>query len=215
MRLMWAVAVAPAEVLARAPAGTPGSPEKQIPISSANSYQLSYQQHMAAIRFCRLVVPQMKRRGGGRIINITTIGGGTGTFNVLSGTGCLLLATLFFGQFLAPVVSQRYPDAIPLHLQGEQVHVLFALLYAVAAVAMWLNRPKAISSLRMGFLVAPPPLSVKSLGSERRCATGDLCPSGLCPNARCVYADECGVAPLGGLPASEPRDPSAAPAVEG
>jgi 3-oxoacyl-[acyl-carrier protein] reductase len=30
---------------------------------------------MAAIRFCRLVVPHMKRRGGGRIINITTIGG--------------------------------------------------------------------------------------------------------------------------------------------
>ena len=37
MRLMWAVAVAPAEVLARAPAGTPRSPEKQIPIR--NSYQ--------------------------------------------------------------------------------------------------------------------------------------------------------------------------------
>jgi 3-oxoacyl-[acyl-carrier protein] reductase len=30
---------------------------------------------MAAIRLCRLVVPQMKARGGGRIVNITTIGG--------------------------------------------------------------------------------------------------------------------------------------------
>ncbi len=30
---------------------------------------------MAAVRFCRLVVPHMKRRGGGRIINITTVGG--------------------------------------------------------------------------------------------------------------------------------------------
>jgi NAD(P)-dependent dehydrogenase (short-subunit alcohol dehydrogenase family) len=30
---------------------------------------------MAAIRFCRLVIPLMKARGGGRIINITTVGG--------------------------------------------------------------------------------------------------------------------------------------------
>jgi 3-oxoacyl-[acyl-carrier protein] reductase len=30
---------------------------------------------MAAVRFCRLVVPHMKRRGGGRIINVTTVGG--------------------------------------------------------------------------------------------------------------------------------------------
>lgn len=30
---------------------------------------------MAAIRFCRLVIPHMKRRGGGRIINVTTVGG--------------------------------------------------------------------------------------------------------------------------------------------
>ena len=30
---------------------------------------------MAAIRFCRLVIPQMKTRGGGRIINVTTVGG--------------------------------------------------------------------------------------------------------------------------------------------
>ncbi|MBI4590082.1 MAG: SDR family oxidoreductase [Candidatus Rokubacteria bacterium] len=30
---------------------------------------------MAAVRFCRLVIPHMKRRGGGRIINVTTIGG--------------------------------------------------------------------------------------------------------------------------------------------
>jgi 3-oxoacyl-[acyl-carrier protein] reductase len=30
---------------------------------------------MAAIRLCRLVIPHMKRRGGGRIINVTTIGG--------------------------------------------------------------------------------------------------------------------------------------------
>jgi NAD(P)-dependent dehydrogenase (short-subunit alcohol dehydrogenase family) len=30
---------------------------------------------MAAVRFCRLVVAHMKRRGGGRIINVTTVGG--------------------------------------------------------------------------------------------------------------------------------------------
>ena len=30
---------------------------------------------MAAIRFCRLVIPIMKRRGGGRIVNVTTVGG--------------------------------------------------------------------------------------------------------------------------------------------
>ena len=30
---------------------------------------------MAAIRFSRLVIPQMKKRGGGRIVNVTTVGG--------------------------------------------------------------------------------------------------------------------------------------------
>jgi 3-oxoacyl-[acyl-carrier protein] reductase len=30
---------------------------------------------MAAVRFCRLVIPEMKRRGGGRIVNVTTVGG--------------------------------------------------------------------------------------------------------------------------------------------
>src|SRR4030095_8982439 len=30
---------------------------------------------MGAIRFCRLVIPQMKKRGGGRIVNVTTVGG--------------------------------------------------------------------------------------------------------------------------------------------
>ncbi len=30
---------------------------------------------MAAIRFCRLVIPLMKQRGGGRIVNVTTVGG--------------------------------------------------------------------------------------------------------------------------------------------
>jgi len=30
---------------------------------------------IAAIRFCRLVIPHMQRRGGGRIINVTTVGG--------------------------------------------------------------------------------------------------------------------------------------------
>jgi 3-oxoacyl-[acyl-carrier protein] reductase len=30
---------------------------------------------MAAVRFCRLVIPHMKRRGGGRIVNVTTVGG--------------------------------------------------------------------------------------------------------------------------------------------
>jgi len=30
---------------------------------------------MAAVRFCRLVIPQMKKRGGGRIVNVTTVGG--------------------------------------------------------------------------------------------------------------------------------------------
>jgi NAD(P)-dependent dehydrogenase (short-subunit alcohol dehydrogenase family) len=30
---------------------------------------------MAAIRFCRLVIPEMKKRGGGAIVNVTTVGG--------------------------------------------------------------------------------------------------------------------------------------------
>src|SRR5262249_11787677 len=30
---------------------------------------------MGAIRFCRLVIPLMKQRGGGRIVNVTTVGG--------------------------------------------------------------------------------------------------------------------------------------------
>lgn len=30
---------------------------------------------MAAVRFCRLVIPHMQRRGGGRIVNVTTVGG--------------------------------------------------------------------------------------------------------------------------------------------
>jgi 3-oxoacyl-[acyl-carrier protein] reductase len=29
---------------------------------------------MAAVRFCRLAIPQMQRRGGGRIINVTNVG---------------------------------------------------------------------------------------------------------------------------------------------
>ena len=32
---------------------------------------------IAAIRFCRLVIPHMKKRGGGRIVNVTTVGGKT------------------------------------------------------------------------------------------------------------------------------------------
>ncbi len=30
---------------------------------------------LAVIRFCRLVIPLMKQRGGGRIVNVTTVGG--------------------------------------------------------------------------------------------------------------------------------------------
>jgi len=30
---------------------------------------------MAAVRFCRAVIPIMKQRGGGRIVNVTTVGG--------------------------------------------------------------------------------------------------------------------------------------------
>ena len=30
---------------------------------------------MAAVRFCRLVIPMMKARGGGAIVNVTTVGG--------------------------------------------------------------------------------------------------------------------------------------------
>ena len=30
---------------------------------------------MAAVRFCRLVIPHMRKRGGGRIVNVTTVGG--------------------------------------------------------------------------------------------------------------------------------------------
>src|SRR5574337_1176937 len=30
---------------------------------------------MGAVRLCRLVIPHMKKRGGGRIVNVTTVGG--------------------------------------------------------------------------------------------------------------------------------------------
>jgi NAD(P)-dependent dehydrogenase (short-subunit alcohol dehydrogenase family) len=30
---------------------------------------------MAAVRFCRAVIPLMQQRGGGRIVNVTTVGG--------------------------------------------------------------------------------------------------------------------------------------------
>lgn len=30
---------------------------------------------MGAVRFCRLVIPPMRKRGGGRIVNVTTVGG--------------------------------------------------------------------------------------------------------------------------------------------
>jgi 3-oxoacyl-[acyl-carrier protein] reductase len=30
---------------------------------------------MGAVRFCRMVIPHMKQRGGGRIVNVTTVGG--------------------------------------------------------------------------------------------------------------------------------------------
>ena len=38
---------------------------------------------MAAVRFCRLVIPLMQRRGGGRIVNVTTIGGKAPTARAL------------------------------------------------------------------------------------------------------------------------------------
>jgi len=38
---------------------------------------------LAAVRFCRLVMPHMKQRGGGRIINVTTIGGKAPTARAL------------------------------------------------------------------------------------------------------------------------------------
>ncbi len=38
---------------------------------------------MAAVRFCRLVIPGMQRRGGGRIVNVTTIGGKAPTARAL------------------------------------------------------------------------------------------------------------------------------------
>ena len=30
---------------------------------------------MGAVRFCRLAIPHMKRRGGGQIVNVTVVGG--------------------------------------------------------------------------------------------------------------------------------------------
>ena len=89
-----------------------------------------------------------------------------------------------------PWLADKHPKIFPIPLAGEQVHVFLALLYFASAISMWLNRPKAITSLKMGLSVSPPPLHVRSLGIERHCATGELCPTNLCPNARCVYATE-------------------------
>ena len=38
---------------------------------------------MAAVRLCRLVIPHMKKRGGGRIVNVTTVGGKAPTARAL------------------------------------------------------------------------------------------------------------------------------------
>jgi cation:H+ antiporter len=63
----------------------------------------------------------------------------------------LLLLWLFIGQFLAPVIKSNFPFLIPWGLSGDQVHQLFALIYAVTSAALLLDYPGRLNYLRRPF----------------------------------------------------------------
>jgi cation:H+ antiporter len=64
----------------------------------------------------------------------------------LSIGGALLLVSLFFGQFLMPVLVTRFPGSF-FGLKVDQIHPVFSILYLVAGAAILLQRPGNIPRL--------------------------------------------------------------------
>lgn len=67
----------------------------------------------------------------------------------LSIGGAMLLFGLFIGQFLLPLFSQWFP-ALAFGLGAKQIHPVFCILYAVVAIALYLQNPRSIWQLRRG-----------------------------------------------------------------
>jgi cation:H+ antiporter len=64
----------------------------------------------------------------------------------LSIGGALLLVSLFFGQFVLPVLVTRFPGSF-FGLTVDQIHPVFSILYLVAGAAILLQRPGRILRL--------------------------------------------------------------------
>jgi cation:H+ antiporter len=67
----------------------------------------------------------------------------------LSIGGAMLLFGLFIGQFLLPLCSQWFPS-LAFGLGAKQIHPVFCILYAVVAVALFLQNPRSIWRLKRG-----------------------------------------------------------------
>jgi cation:H+ antiporter len=75
----------------------------------------------------------------------------------LSIGGGLLLAGLFFGQFLLPLVVEAAPGAV-FGLKADQIHPVFSFLYLAAAAALFLPRPaRVVALIRKPKAVSPAP----------------------------------------------------------
>ncbi len=61
----------------------------------------------------------------------------------LSIGGAVLLLSLFFGQFLMPLVVEHAPGAV-FGLKVDQIHPVFSFLYLAAAAAILLHRPRRL-----------------------------------------------------------------------
>lgn len=67
----------------------------------------------------------------------------------LSFGGAILLFGLFAGQFVLPVFSQWFPG-LAFGLGAQQIHPVFCVLYAVVALALFLQNPKLVWRLGRG-----------------------------------------------------------------
>ena len=65
----------------------------------------------------------------------------------LSLGGALLLFGLFIGQFILPVCSLWFPG-LAFGLGAQQIHPVFCILYAVVAIALFLQKPREVWQLR-------------------------------------------------------------------
>jgi cation:H+ antiporter len=65
----------------------------------------------------------------------------------------LLLFVLFIGQLLIPNLVQDFPHLAFLGLYGEKVHLLFSVLYLIAALTLFLENPERIAALWQGHAV--------------------------------------------------------------